>query len=157
MENAVNQKSRKEQAAEYFLSGYNCSQSVIAAYCDLFDTDRETALKFTEGFGGGMGRLRSVCGTVTAMFMLSGLKFSKAKPKDLETRTITYAKVRELAGKFAEKNGSYICGELLKGIPLSDGSVPTERNADFYKKRPCLGCIKDSCDLIEKYLLDNNE
>ncbi len=145
---------RKEKAVEYFKMGYNCSQAVLAAYCDLFDIDMRTALRITEGFGGGMGRLRSVCGTVTALFMLAGLKYSKAEPGDLETRAFVYKKIQELAGKFTEKNGSFICGELLKGIQLTPGAVPTKRDAEFYKKRPCIQYIKDSCEFAEEYLLN---
>lgn len=145
---------RKEQAVKYFTGGYNCSQSVLAAYCDLFGMDKETALKVSEGFGGGMGRMRGVCGTVSGIFMLIGLKYSNATAGDLENRQFIYQKVQDMAKAFSDKNGSYICGDLLNGISLTQGSRPTPRDENFYKKRPCVEYVKDACDFIEEYLID---
>ena len=146
--------NRIEKAKELFTNGYNCSQAVVGAYCDLFGMDFETAMKVSEGFGGGMGRMRLTCGAVTGMFMLVGLKNSKAQAKDLETRTEVYSTVQKMAKEFEEMNGSIVCGDLL-GInkPKDDGAVPTKRDDNFYKKRPCVGCVEDCAMLVEKYLL----
>ena len=110
----------------------------------------------SEGFGGGMGRMRLTCGAVSGMFMLVGLKYSKGIPKDLEMRTKIYDTVQQMAKAFEEKNGSIVCGDLL-GInkPKDNGAVPTERNGEFYKKRPCVGCVEDCARLVEEYLLEN--
>lgn len=145
---------RIQKAAELFCSGYNCSQAVIGAYCDAFGMDFETAMKVSEGFGGGMGRMRLTCGAVSGMFMLVGLKYSRAEGGDLETRTEIYETVQKMAKEFEEMNGSIVCGDLL-GInkPKDNGAVPTPRTEDFYKKRPCAGCVKDCAALIEKYLM----
>ncbi len=149
---------RVQKAVDLFKSGCNCTQSVICAYNDLFDIDENTAMRVGEAFGGGMGRLRLTCGAVTGMAMLAGLKDSKGIPKDIATRTKVYDVVQRMAKEFEEKNGSVICGDLL-GVnkPRDAGAVPTERSAEFYKKRPCIGCIEDCAKLVEEYLLDKND
>lgn len=145
---------RVKKASELFKSGCNCSQSVVCAYCDLFGIDNETAMKVSEAFGGGMGRLRLTCGAVSGMFMLAGLKYSKAIPNDSQTRSLIYGKVQELANAFKQKHGTVICAELLGGsLPKDGGAVPTKRDADFYKKRPCQECVEDCARLVEEYLL----
>ncbi|MDD6483211.1 MAG: C-GCAxxG-C-C family protein [Clostridiales bacterium] len=145
--------TRKEKAKELFLNGYNCSQAVAGAYCDLFGMDFDDAMRASEGFGGGMGRLRLTCGAVSAMAMLAGLKYGKAQAKDLDTRTLVYETVQKMAGEFEEKNGSIICGELLGAArPKDNGAVPQKRDGEFYKKRPCVGCVEDCAELVEKYL-----
>lgn len=145
---------RVQKAVDLFKSGCNCSQSVICAYCDLFGVDNETAMRVSEAFGGGMGRMRLTCGAVSGMFMVAGLKESKAVPKDLQTRTKVYGMVQMLSEEFKKKHGSIICAELLGiNLPKDKGAVPTERTAEFYKKRPCLSCIEDCARLIEEYVL----
>lgn len=145
---------RVQKAVDLFKSGCNCSQAVICAYCDLFGMDEETAMRVSEGFGGGMGRMRLTCGAVSGMFMLAGLKYSKGVPKDLETRARIYDTVQQMAKAFEEKNGSIVCGDLL-GInkPKDIGAEPTKRDKEFYKKRPCVGCVEDCARLVEEYLM----
>jgi C_GCAxxG_C_C family probable redox protein len=147
---------RVEKAVELFKSGYNCSQAVIGAFCDEFGMDFETAMRVSEGFGGGMGRMRLTCGAVSGMFMLVGLKYSKAEGGDIETRTKIYETVQKLAKEFEEKNGSIVCGDLL-GInkPKDDGAVPTTRSESFYKKRPCAKCVEDCAILVCDYLIND--
>ena len=146
---------RIKKAKDLFESGCNCSQAVICAYSDLFGMDETTAMRVSEGFGGGMGRMRLTCGAVSGMFMLAGLKYGKGIPNDLETRTKVYDTVQKMAKEFEEMNGTIVCGDLL-GInkPNDTGAVPTERNSEFYKKRPCVGCVEDCAKIVEKYLLD---
>ncbi len=145
---------RIQKAKDLFESGCNCSQAVICAYSDLFGMDEATAMRVSEGFGGGMGRMRLTCGAVSGMFMLAGLKYGKGIPHDLETRTKVYDTVQKMAKEFEEMNGSIVCGDLL-GInkPKDTGAVPTERNSEFYKKRPCVGCVEDCAKIVEKYLI----
>lgn len=144
---------RIEKAKELFKSGYNCSQAVVGAYSDLFGMDPETAMSFAEGFGGGMGRMRLTCGAVSAMFMLVGLKYSKAVAGDTNTRTLIYETVRKMAAEFEKSNGSIVCGDLL-GInsPKDTSAKPEERTENYYKKRPCVECVGDCAKLVEKYL-----
>lgn len=144
--------SKSEIAVENFLKGYNCAQSVVAAFCGDLGADRKTCLMLSEGFGGGMGRLREVCGAVSGMFMLAGLKYSNAEPKDLTTRKLVYSKVQKMAAEFRTEMGSIICSELLSGIDLSPGSTPTQRDTEFYKKRPCVECIRTAAKIAERVL-----
>lgn len=151
---------RADLARELFFKGYNCSQSVVGAFADLFDIDTETAMRFSEGIGAGMGRMRLTCGAVAAMSLIAGLKLSTGKPGDLENRARVYKKVREMAYAFEDKNGSIICKELLGASCPSDTSArPEERTAQYYKKRPCPDCVSDCANILEKILLeeDNNE
>lgn len=121
--------------------GYNCSQAVILAYCDLFDMDFELAAKVASSFGGGMGRLREVCGAVTGMFALIGLKYPAADPSDAAARSANYGKVQELAAQFKSEMGSYICAELLKIRREPQEPVPSERTRLYYNLRPCTRCV----------------
>ena len=143
-----------EKAKELFLKGYNCSQAVVGAFADLFGMDTKTAMRFAEGLGGGMGRMRLTCGAVSAMSLIAGLKMSNGKAKDVKTRSEIYGKVREMADEFKEKNGSIICAELLgETLPADNGPSPEKRTEQFYKKRPCVGCVYDCAEIIEKHLL----
>lgn len=145
---------KSDIAAENFTKGYNCAQSVAAAFAEDFGLDENTVLAISEGFGGGMGRMRSVCGAVTGMFMLVGLKYSKATAGDMDTRKIIYAKVRELSAEFEEKMGSIVCSELLEGVmPENNDATPTPRTNEFYKKRPCVECVRLAAEIAEKHLL----
>lgn len=145
---------RAERAGELFFQGYNCAQSVVGAFADYFDIDFKTAVRLADGLGGGMGRMRLTCGAVSAMALLAGLKLSSGEPKDLNNRAVVYAKVREMAEAFSEKNGSIICRELLgASMPKDNGARPEERTAEYYKKRPCPDCVRDCAEIAEKYLL----
>ncbi len=144
---------RTNIAKENFKKGYNCAQSVVAAYSDLFGMDADTAVRFAEGFGGGMGRMRGVCGAVTAMYMLAGLKYSKGVPKDTDTRELIYETVRNMTKEFEKKNGTAVCAQLLGASkPKDDGAKPEQRTETYYKKRPCIGCIEDAARIVEKVL-----
>lgn len=145
---------RVAKARELFTSGYNCAQAVVGAYSDLFGMNPEEAMRAAEAFGGGMGRMRLTCGAVSGMFMLASLKYSKAEEKDTETRTKIYETVQKMAEEFKQKNGTIVCGELL-GISKADESSarPDERTAQYYKKRPCIGCVEDCAKITEKFLL----
>ena len=145
--------NRVELAKNNFKKGYNCSQAVVSAYCDLVGVDLETAMRFSECFGGGMGRMRLTCGAVSGMFILASLKYSSGSAADMGARKELYAKIQELAAAFKQKYGSIICSELLGvQLPKESGPVPTARTAEFYKKRPCINCIGDCAALAEELL-----
>lgn len=145
---------RAEKAVELFKSGYNCSQSVVGAFADLFGMDIDEALRASEGFGAGIGRMRLTCGAVSALAFLAGLKYSTAKPGDLKTRTLVYETVQRMAKEFEEKNGSIECKTLLGASISKDiSAVPEARTDAYYKKRPCIGCVFDCARIAEKYLL----
>ncbi len=147
--------TKSEKAVENFLGGYNCAQSVVGAMCEELGMSEEMGLMVSEGFGGGMGRMRETCGAVTGMFMLAGLKMSKAQAKDMDTRKALYAKVQEMAAEFKEKMGSINCAELLgAALPKDGGATPTERDAEFYRKRCCTDCVRLAAEIAEKHLLE---
>lgn len=145
------EQSKADLAEQLFRSGYNCSQSVIGVFCDELNMDFDTAMKISEGFGGGMSRMRLICGAVSAMAMAVGMKFSRGGGEG-NTRSVVYGKVQELAEMFREKNGSVICAELLGTDKKNQSPVPEERTEKYYKKRPCIGCIRDGVEILEKNL-----
>ena len=128
---------REELARQAFKEGYNCSQAMVAAFSDLMGMDKKTALRLASSFGGGMGRMREVCGAVTGMFMVVGILYGYDDAKDYEGKKDTYALVQELANQFKAETGSIICRELL-GLDGKDNSpVPSKRTEEYYKKRTC--------------------
>lgn len=149
--------SKGDIAKQNFMNGYNCSQAVLLAFCEDFGLEKETALKISEPFGGGMGRMREVCGTVTGMFMVLGLAMGNSDAKDGSTKKNVYKSVQELAAKFKEDNGSIICRELL-GLQKAnkESYVPSERTTEYYKKRPCPELCKYAADILEDYLKEEN-
>lgn len=149
--------SKGDIAKQNFLNGYNCSQAVLLAFCEDFGLEKETALKISEPFGGGMGRMREVCGTVTGMFMVLGLAMGNSDAKDGSTKKNVYKSVQELAEKFKQDNGSIICRELL-GLQKAnkESYVPSERTKEYYKKRPCPELCKYAADILEEYLKEED-
>ena len=139
---------KSEKAKELFKSGYNCSQSVLGVFCEELGLDFNTAMKISSSFGGGMGRMREVCGTVSGMFMAAGLMFGG----DNSSKAELYAKIQDLAERFKKENGSIICRELLQGIESSTSPVPDERTEKYYKKRPCVELVGDAVEIFESYV-----
>lgn len=147
---------RADRAKEMFLQGYNCSQAVVGAFADLFGFDNVTAMKFAEGLGGGMGRMRLTCGAVAAMATLASMKMSSGQPGDLKLRGEIYAVIQKMAGEFKDNNGSVICAELLgAALPKDNSSTPEDRTPDYYRRRPCADKIYQCALLVEKYLVVN--
>ena len=142
--------------------GYNCCQAVVLAYNDLFGIDDKTAASLASGFGGGMGRMREVCGSVSGMVMLAGLISPADDPSAKDGRTRNYALVQDVAGEFRAMNGSIVCKELLGLVPMGSASPapaespePSDRTPEYYKKRPCEELVGISARIIGKKLLDN--
>lgn len=143
--------------------GYNCCQAVVLAYNDLFGLDDALAASLSSGFGGGMGRMREVCGSVSGMVMLAGLIAPAADPSDKEWRTRNYALVQEVAGEFRKINGSIVCRELLGLVPIGSSASapkespePSDRTPEYYKKRPCEELVGISARIIGEKLLKMN-
>ena len=139
-------------AREYFKSGYNCAQSVFLAYAQDYGIDKETALKLSSSFGGGMGRLREVCGAVSAMFMIAGLEFGYTEKNNDIAKARHYELIQNLANEFKKKNKYIICRELLGLEENVSSPVPSERTEQYYKERPCENLIGDACIILDKYL-----
>ena len=132
--------------------GYNCAQSVFIAFSSEFGLDDETALKLSSSFGGGMGRLREVCGAVSAMFAIAGLKYGYTSPNNDEVKAKHYELVQQLAAKFKEKYGTIICRDLLELPEGSDSPIPSKRTEEYYKQRPCEAFVRYAAEIIEKEL-----
>ena len=138
----VDVEQRAEKARRFFLEGYNCAQAVVLAYCDLFDISPSLAASISAPLGGGMGRLREVCGAVSGMFMVAGLFYKNDVPLDMTKRKIVYGTVQDLAEKSKALNGSIICRELLGLDHKSDSPTPEARTETYYKRRPCASAAR---------------
>lgn len=141
--------NHSQRAMELFKQGYNCSQSVVAAFSEELGLDTETALKLSSSFGGGMGRLREVCGAVSGMFMVAGLKYGYTDPKDKEAKAAHYQLIQELAARFREENRSIVCRELLGLKEGPDSPIPAPRTQEYYKKRPCVELVGCAAGILE--------
>lgn len=138
----------KEAAKNYFLEGYNCAQSVLLAFHEELGLDPETAARLSSSFGGGMGRLREVCGAVSGMFLAAGIRYGYSNPKDTAGKKAQYERVQQLAHAFAERNGSIVCRELLGLDHHTDDPAPSARTESYYKKRPCADLVADAAEIL---------
>ena len=138
------------KAAELFLGGYNCAQAVAVAFCDLTGLEEKQAAKMASAFGGGMGRLREVCGAVSGMLLVLGILDGYDDPTNDAAKKALYSRVQELAREFREENGSIICRELLDNPPADPN--PTPRTADFYTQRPCARMVLTAARILDEYL-----
>ena len=143
--------SYSQKAMNLFKEGYNCAQSVFLAFAEDLGFDKETALKLSSSFGGGMGRMREVCGAVSAMFMIAGLKYGYTSPTDKTAKTEHYERIQELAKKFKDKHETIICRELL-GVDADDNPIPSDRPPEYYASRPCERLIGDAAEIISEYI-----
>ena len=139
-------------ACKNFQDGYNCAQSVLLAFSEKIGLDKEKALMLASSFGGGMGRLREVCGAVSAMFMIAGFLKGYTSPADDIAKAGHYKLIQDLAEEFKAAQGSIICRELL-GLEGESSYIPSKRTKEYYEKRPCENCIALSADIVEKKLL----
>lgn len=146
-----------EKAMEYFKQGYNCSQSVVAAFSDKLNIDFKTAIKLSSSFGGGMGRLREVCGAVSGMFIIAGLLYGYDNPVDKIGKTAHYKLIQDLATEFKKANGSIICRELLGLGKGADNPMPDDRTKEYYSKRPCVQLVGMAAEIIENYIIKMEE
>ena len=141
-----------EKAAELFTKGYNCSQAVFVAFCDVTGMDEKTALMLSSSFGGGMGRLREVCGAVSGIFMVAGILFGFDTPDNDVVKKEHYALIQDIARRFKERNNTIICRELVNGLVKDTLPTPTPRTSEFYKTRPCLRFVMDAADILDDIL-----
>ena len=164
MENNLNNRQRpdfsislrKNSAINYFKQGYNCSQAVIAAYSDIIGIPFDKAIMIGASFGGGMGRLREVCGAVSGMFTVIGLVKGYTSPSDNDAKKVHYELIQFLANSFKIKNGSIICRELLSLTDTHpDNPTPEKRTSEYYKKRPCAELVGDAAEILAQYFSEN--
>ncbi len=148
---------RTQRAVELFKSGFNCSQSVFAAFAGEFGMDEETALKVSAGLGGGVGRAREVCGAVSGAAMLVGFKYGATDGDDTEAKQRCYQVVQQIIAEFKENNPSIVCRELLElNEKVSTDPKPEARTEQYYKKRPCVQLVEDAARAVEKILFKEN-
>ena len=146
-------ESRVADAVALFESGYNCAQAVFATYADLFGMDKETALKLSSPMGAGIGRMREVCGTVSGMSMLLGLKEGNADVSDQAAKQRVYEKTRQMADRFKEESGSILCRELLGIAGREASAAPSARTDEYYAKRPCSRLVARAAQIVEDMLV----
>ncbi len=146
--------NHEEKARELFNSGYNCAQAVFLAFCDLTGFDERTATLLSSSFGGGMGRLREVCGAVSGAFMVAGLLYGPADPNDHKAKMEHYARIQALAARFKEINGSYICRDLM-GLPAGPSDPePEKRTEAYYHRRSCADYVALSARILDEYIAE---
>jgi len=146
-------EKRVALAVSFFESGYNCSQAVFMAYSDIYEIESETAAKLATSFGGGMGRLREVCGAVSGMFLVLGLHYPFTDITDKTAKNCNYKAVQRTANEFKSIMGSYICADLLKIKHAPENPESAERNEAYYKMRPCTRCVANAAEIVGKEIL----
>ena len=144
--------SHEEKAYQLFMGGCNCAQAVFTAFCDVTGMDEPTALKLSSSFGGGIGRMREVCGAVSAMAMVAGLVAGYSDGKDSNAKSEHYALVQRLAGQFREQNGTIICRELLALPAGASAPQSAPRDKAFYERRPCAELVKSAARILDEWL-----
>lgn len=141
------------KAIGFFREGYNCSQSVLMAFSGYLAIDEKTLAGYMSGFGGGMGRIREVCGAFSAMVFISGSIIPSKDPSDRAAKTSNYALVQEFARSFRDVNGgSIVCRELLGIGSCPESPAPSERNAEYYRKRPCEQIVGNAARIVAEKL-----
>lgn len=146
----MSEKSVK--ARELFLKGYNCSQSVIGAFCEDLGLDFKTAMLISSSFGGGMGGLRETCGALSGAFMVIGLKYGYTTPDNPNEKAELYKKVRIVAEAFKKKYNTMLCRELLEARNLIVKTEPSIRTEKYYKERPCAVFVESAAEILEEIL-----
>ena len=141
-----------EKACQLFAEGRNCSQAVFTAFCDVTGLDEEFALRLSSSFGGGMGRMREVCGTCSAMFMIAGTLYGYISKNDIDEKAEHYRRIQYLAQEFKNKHDTINCLELQKNLNVDKNPVPEKRTEQYYKVRPCIKFVRTAAEILDKYI-----
>ena len=145
--------TKREKAQNLFMNGYNCAQAVFAAFCDETGLDEQTALRISSPFGGGMGRMREVCGAVSGMFMVLGMLEGYSEAGNDSIKKELYQKVQSLAHTFRDNNGSIICREMLSIPDKESDPTPSKRTPEYYgHRRSCIDAVGNAAEILENYL-----
>lgn len=150
-------EARVQRAVDNFMQGYGCCQSVVAAFADLYNLDNTMAKRIAAGFGGGVGRMRMMCGAVSGIVILAGLDRGQIDGADRKGKSMCYKVVQELLDEFKVQNGSVVCAELLglKGHEKAQSSyVASPRTAEYYKTRPCAAKVESAARIFAEYLMN---
>lgn len=138
----------EEKARELFREGYNCAQAVLLTFADEYGVDKATAARMAQPLGGGISRLREVCGAATGLALAVGLIWGTDDPKDMDTKKAVYQRTQALLKQFREDNGSIVCKELLGAQGNSTEPVPSPRTEQYYSKRPCVELVAYAAGLV---------
>ncbi len=154
MAEKITPADRAAAARGCFMQGYGCAQSVLLAFADLTHLDTDTAARLGSSFGGGMGRMREVCGAVSGALMVLGMTLGYASPADKDAKNAHYACVRDFADRFKARNGagSIVCREILAGVPHSEGGAAEERTPEYYRRRPCPELCALAAEIVQEML-----
>lgn len=150
-------EARVQRAVDNFIQGYGCCQSVVAAFADLYNLDDTMAKRIAAGFGGGVGRMRMMCGAVSGIVILAGLDRGQIDGADRKGKSMCYKVVQELLDEFKVQNGSVVCAELLglKGHEKAQSSyIASPRTAEYYKTRPCAAKVESAARIFAEYLMN---
>ena len=146
-----------ELARALFMKGYNCAQSVACAFCDVTELDIDTAARMASSFGGGLGRLREVCGTVSGAALILGIVRGYSDPADPQAKIDHYHRVQAFARRFEAAHGSIVCRELLRGVEVAPGDEPEARTEAYYQKRPCPALAWSAARILEEMLSQEDD
>ena len=156
MSERIEMTPHEARAAELFLSGAVCAQAVFCAFCDLHGIDYDTAARLSSSMGGGVGRMREVCGAFSGAAMAAGLLYGFGIPPAQGEKSEHYKRIQELGSLFAERWGSVVCRDILAARmgenAVSSHYVPEERSAEYYQKRPCLEAVRLAARLLDEYI-----
>ena len=144
-------------AEELFRGGCNCAQSTFCAFCDVMKMDKDAALRISSSFGGGMGRLREVCGALSGILMVCGVLYGYSDVTDPSLKAEHYALVQEVARRFREKHGTIICRELLSGIEVDSSPNPSARTEQFYRIRPCAMIVRSAAAILDEIIAERTQ
>ncbi len=150
----IDVNERGKLALDLFNDGCNCAQAVFCAFDDLMGIDRETALRLSSSMGGGMGRLREVCGAVSGMFLVAGVLYGYSDLEDAKSKSDHYKRIRTLANRFIELHPSIICRDIL-GAEAEKGGEPAVRDAKYKHERPCYACVEDAARLMAEMIAED--
>ncbi len=145
--------TRAEKAAQLFHDGYNCAQAVALAFCDVTGLEESFTARMASSFGGGMGRMREVCGAVSGMLLIAGILYGYEGGEGDAIKQAHYALVQQLAGQFRETVGSIICRDILKNPPSDP--VPSPRTEQYYAQRPCVRMVYLATQILDEYISAN--
>ena len=146
--------NHEQKARELFHEGYNCAQAVLLAFSDVTGLDEKTATVLSSSFGGGMGRLREVCGAASGAFMVAGLLFGYSDTNDHEAKKNHYTLIQSIAARFKELNGSYICRELLDLPTGPSVPEPEKRTEAYYHRRSCEDYVGIAARIMDEIIAE---
>ncbi|MBQ8642075.1 MAG: C_GCAxxG_C_C family protein [Clostridia bacterium] len=146
----MTQISHPDRAAELFLSGYNCAQSVFGAFCDATGMGFEAAMRLSSSFGGGMGRMREVCGTVSAMFMIAGILWGYEGTGENGEKAAHYTRIQKLAEEFRREHDTILCRELIASLKKDSSPIPEKRTEQYYRERPCVRFVRTAAEILDR-------